>query len=87
MKQFQIVLSAALTVSLIAACAAPDRPRDRTAAAEWSAYCGRCHNPIAPEALDNAEWVTAMAHMRLRGNLPPDAAGEIEKWLQSANGR
>ncbi len=87
MKRFLIVLGAALAGGLIAACAAPDRPRDRSAAAEWSAHCGRCHNPGAPAAFDDAGWEIVMAHMRLRGSLPLDAAREIEEWLKSANGR
>lgn len=51
----------------------------------WAENCGRCHNVRNPKDQVDYEWAVAVAHMRVRANLPGDMARDITAFLKSSN--
>ncbi len=54
-------------------------------AAVYGKMCGRCHNPRSPIERSDREWVTIIAHMRVRGNLTGGQVRQILAFLQATN--
>ena len=52
----------------------------------YAIHCNRCHQERYPVELNESQWRTIMAHMRVRANLPAEQAREIMKYLQEEAG-
>jgi hypothetical protein len=64
----------------------PDRRAEEKSGAElWAENCTRCHNLRPPDTLSDAEWDTAVMHMRVRANLTGEESRKIVEFLKSAN--
>jgi hypothetical protein len=54
----------------------------RRGAVLWVDYCATCHNPIGPSAHSAVEWELIVDQMRVRANIPGDAAKAILQYLK-----
>ena len=51
----------------------------------WADSCGACHNVRSPSEYGDVSWDVAVAHMRVRANIPGNVARDIVAFLQSSN--
>jgi mono/diheme cytochrome c family protein len=51
----------------------------------WADNCGSCHNIRSPGEFSVAQWAVAVAHMRVRANIPGSTADDIKAFLAASN--
>lgn len=90
MKTLTKTVLSLVVVVVASGCAmaqvAPDGTGSGVAAAEvWANTCTRCHAVRSPATLSDAQWDTAVQHMRLRANLPAADARAIATFLKASN--
>jgi len=56
-----------------------------TGAQLWAQTCAHCHNSRSPGSYSDAQWETALSHMRQQAELPGDQARKILEFLKASN--
>lgn len=59
--------------------------KERDGAELYRVYCSRCHAERYPREKTDAQWKTAILHMRTRAQIPAKDAKAILKYLQENN--
>lgn len=79
--------AAALALAGLAtfSCAAPAGDAAPSGSALWAARCGQCHSFRPPAEYSDAQWDTAVAHMRVAANLPGAEVRAIAAYLRASN--
>lgn len=65
--------------------APPDMAAFGRGAKAWADNCVRCHAMRDPKSLNDQQWATVVAHMRLRAGLDGQVARDITLFLQGSN--